>query len=170
MNASTTSSTEQWTTKSGSTTTDGTETTTTADATATTAVHGSTTAAVDGELDIPTQPPAPETTVYRDTETVIRLLQTQTMDDKLEVRVYHTDDATTATGATIATDGGQPGHTGLDALPTATRDRVESVVETAAERFDLRPEQTAGEYGHFKTRWTDRGFDGIAEFAVTLHE
>lgn len=166
MNATTRNATEQWTTTSGSTATDGTETTT-ADATATTTARGSTT---DDELDIPMQPPAPETTVYRDTETVIRLLQTKTMDDKLEVRVYHVDDTTTVAGATVATDGGQSGHAGLDALPAATRDRVESVVEAAADRFDLRPEQTTGGYGHFRTRWTDRGFDGIAEFAVTLHE
>ena len=178
MNATTTTSPEQWPVKSdstapdgteNSTAPDGTETPTTADATATTTAHGSTTPTEDGELDIPTQPPTPETTVYRDTETVIRLLQTETMDDTLEVRIYHVDDTTT-TGKTVATDGGQSDYAGLDALPTATRDRVESVVETAADRFDLQPEQTAGEYGHFRTRWTDRGFGGIVELAVTLRQ
>ena len=129
---------------------------------------GSPTAATDGELDIPARLPTPETTVYRDAETVIRLLQTQTMDDELAVRVYRVADGVSTGGAAIATDAGRPDHPGLDALPTETRKRVDRVVETAAERFGLQPAQTAGEYGQFRTRWPDRGFDDIIEFAVTL--
>jgi len=161
MNATTTTPTGQPTTQTEPTTADRIDATTTPTA-------GSPTATTDGDLDIPTQPPAPETTVYRDTETVIRLLQTKTMDDELEVRVYRAADTSLTGGASIATDGGRPEEAGLDALPSEIRKRVDRVVETAAERFGLNPEQTSGGYGQFRTQWTDRGFDGIAEFGVTL--
>jgi len=168
MNTTTTTSTGQWT-NADPTAAENTDMTPTTEPTTThTAVP--TAAATDDELDIPTQPPTPETTVYRDTETVIRLLQTKTMDDALEVRVYRVEDTSLTGGASIATDGGRPEQAGLDALPTVIRERVDRVVETAAERFDLQPEQTNGGYGQFRTRWTDRGFDGIDEFAVTLQE
>ena len=168
MNTTTTTQTGQ-PTQTESTAADRREPTTTADRT-TGHTSEPTTTGTDGDLDIPARLPEPETTVYRDTETVIRLLQTKTMDDEIEVRVYHVEETTLTDGATIATDGGRADSTGLDALPPAIHERVDRVVETAAERFDLRPEQTNGEYGQFRTRWTDCGFDGIDEFAVTLRE
>jgi len=116
------------------------------------------------ELSIPTRLPEPETTIYRDSTTVIRLLQTETMTDTVEVRLYRAVDANVNENATaVATDGGQR-RGGLDGLPAATRRRFEAAVDTAAEQFDL----AVDDDGRFRARRDDHGRAGILEFAARL--
>ncbi|RJX42270.1 hypothetical protein DM826_11535 [Halonotius aquaticus] len=117
-----------------------------------------------GELSIPTRLPEPETTIYRDSATVIRLLQTETMADTAEIRLYRAADANIDEGSTaVATDGGQR-RGDLDALPAATRRRFEAAVDAVAEQFDL----TVDDDGRLRARRDDHGRAGILEFAATL--
>ena len=117
-----------------------------------------------GELSIPTRLPEPETTIYRDSATVIRLLQTETMADTAEIRLYRAADANIDEGSTaVATDGGQR-RGDLDALPAATRRRFEAAVDAVAERFDL----AVDDDGRLRARRDDHGRAGILEFAATL--
>jgi len=115
------------------------------------------------EVSVPTRLPEPETTIYRDSTTVIRLLQTETMTDAVEVRLYRAADAgTDSASTTLATDGGR--RESLDALPNATRERFESAVDTVADRFDL----TVDDDGQLRARRDDHGRAGILEFAARL--
>jgi len=168
MNTTTTTQTGQ-TTQTESTAADRREPTTTADRT-TGHTSEPTTTGTDGDLDIPTRPPEPETRSTGTLRPSSGCCRRRRLDDEIEYGSTTLRRPPLTDGATIATDGGRADSTGLDALPPAIHERVDRVVETAAERFDLRPEQTNGEYGQFRTRWTDCGFDGIDEFAVTLRE
>jgi len=117
--------------------------------------------AATDEVSIPPRLPDPETTIYRDSTTVIRLLQTETMTDAVEVRLYRaagTDSAST----TMATDGGR--RESLDALPAATRQRFETAVDTVADRFDL----AVDDDGRLRARRDDHGRAGVLEFAARL--
>ena len=115
------------------------------------------------EVSVPTRLPEPETTIYRDSTTVIRLLQTETMTDAVEVRLYRAADAgTDSASTTLATDGGR--RESLDALPNATRERFESAVDTVADRFDL----AVDDDGQLRARRDDHGRAGILEFAARL--
>lgn len=116
------------------------------------------------EVSIPTRLPQPETTIYRDSVTVIRLLQTETMGNTAEIRLYRAADANIDGRSTaITTDGGQQ-RSDLDALPAATRRRFEAAVDGVAERFDL----TVADDGRLRARRDDHGQAGILEFAATL--
>ena len=116
------------------------------------------------ELSIPTRLPEPETTIYRDSTTVIRLLQTEAMADTAEIRLYRAADASVDEGSpAVATDGGQR-RGGLDTLPAAARRRFEAAVDAVAERFDL----TVDSDGQLRARRDDHGRAGILEFAATL--
>ena len=125
---------------------------------------GSTSAeSMTDEVSIPTRLPEPETTIYRDSTTVIRLLQTETMTDAVEVRLYRAADADTSVSTTpVATDGGR--RESLDALPNATRERFETAVDAVAERFDL----AVDDDGRLRARRDDHGRAGILEFAARL--
>ena len=115
------------------------------------------------EVSVPTRLPEPETTIYRDSTTVIRLLQTETMTDAVEVRLYRAADAgTDSASTTLATDGGR--RESLDALPNATRERFESAVDTVADRFGL----AVDDDGQLRARRDDHGRAGILEFAARL--
>lgn len=117
------------------------------------------------EVEVPTRLPEPETTIYRDSTTVIRLLQTETMTDAVEVRLYRAADASVeaANASTpMATDGGR--RESLDALPAATRERFETAVDAVAERFDLGVDDN----GRLRARRDDHGRAGILEFAARL--
>ena len=117
------------------------------------------------EVEIPTRLPEPETTIYRDSTTVIRLLQTETMTDAVEVRLYRAADASVeaANASTpMATDGGR--RESLDALPAATRERFETAVDAVAERFDLGVDDN----GRLRARRDDHGRAGVLEFAARL--
>lgn len=115
------------------------------------------------EVSVPPRLPEPETTIYRDSTTVIRLLQTETMTDAVEVRLYRAADAgTDSASTTMATDGGR--RESLDALPNATRKRFETAVDTVADRFDL----AVDDDGRLRARRDDHGRAGILEFAARL--
>ena len=115
------------------------------------------------EVSVPTRLPEPETTIYRDSTTVIRLLQTETMTDAVEVRLYRAADAGTDSASTMmATDGGR--RESLDALPNATQERFETAVDTVADRFDL----AVDDDGRLRARRDDHGRAGILEFAARL--
>ena len=114
------------------------------------------------ELSVPPRLPTPETTLYRDSTTVIRLLQTETMADAVEVRLYRADDTSveTPTAAAMATDRGHA----VDGLPAATRERFAAAVEAVADRFDL----AVADGGRFRARRPDHGARGVLKFATRL--
>ena len=115
------------------------------------------------EVSVPTRLPEPETTIYRDSTTVIRLLQTETMTDAVEVRLYRAADADTDSASTpMATDGGR--RESVDALSAPTRQRFETAVDAVAERFDL----AVDDDGRLRARRDDHGRAGILEFAARL--
>ncbi|MFQ3475547.1 hypothetical protein HKK80_04700 [Halonotius sp. F2-221B] len=118
--------------------------------------------AATDEVSIPPRLPDPETTIYRDSTTVIRLLQTETMTDAVEVRLYRAAAGTDSASTTMATDGGR--RESLDALPAATRQRFETAVDTVADRFDL----AVDDDGRLRARRDDHGRAGVLEFAARL--
>ncbi|TQQ81206.1 hypothetical protein EGH24_08735 [Halonotius terrestris] len=154
------------TTSSIETTGTATTTTETAETTETTTHDGSSASAPTDEVSIPTRLPDPETTIYRDTTTVIRLLQTETMDETVEIRLYRSDDEAVdhiEPDDGTATDGGRSGDSGIAALPEPTRQRFKTAVDAAAERFDLTRQET----GRCRER-RPHGAKGVLEFAARL--
>lgn len=142
------------------------ETTETATTTETTTHNGSSASAPTDEVSIPTRLPEPETTIYQDTTTVIRLLQTETMEETVEIRLYRSDDEAVdhiEPDDGTATDGGRSGDSGIAALPEQTRQRFKTAVDAAAERFDLTRQET----GRCRER-RPHGAKGILEFAARL--
>ncbi|TQQ80566.1 hypothetical protein [Halonotius roseus] len=156
--------TDPSTSSAESTTTATTAATSTEAPTTETPTVGSTTAdSATDEVSVPTRLPEPETTIYRDSTTVIRLLQTETMTDAVEVRLYRAADAgTDSVSTTMATDGGR--RESVDVLSAPTRQRFETAVDAVADRFDL----AVADDGRLRARRDDHGRAGILEFAARL--